>query len=181
MPEVRRLQSECMEHIADKTMVVGWREWVALPGLGIPALKAKVDTGARTSALHAYMVEPFTEHGRERVRFGLRPLRKRPDIEILCEADIYDRRIVSDSGGHREERYIIRTPLLLGNSQWDIEISLTNRDTMLFRMLLGRTAMSGRLAIDPGQSYCTGKSLRQAYAKAYSKQRYSGASKRRKP
>ncbi len=154
-----------MEHLADKRLIVGWREWVALPGLGIPALKAKIDTGARTSALHAYTVEPFTEAGSARVRFSIRPMRKRKDLELLCEADVYDRRVVSDSGGHREERYIIRTPLSIGGRQWDIELSLTNRDTMLFRMLLGRTAMSNRLVVDPERSYCTGKSLRHAYPK----------------
>ena len=154
-----------MEYTVNNRIIVGWREWVALPELGIPAIKAKVDTGARTSALHAYMVEPFTENGRERVRFGIRPLRKRKDLELLCEADVYDRRVVSDSGGHREERYIIRTPLFIGGMSRDIELSLTNRDTMLFRMLIGRTALKGRLVVDPAQSYCTGKSLRYAYPK----------------
>lgn len=154
-----------MENTGNGTMTVGWREWVALPALGIPALKAKVDTGARTSALHAYMVESFTEGGKERVRFGIRPLRKRVDLNLICEADVYDRRVVSDSGGHREERYIIRTPLYIGGWQWDMELSLTNRDTMLFRMLLGRTAMTGRLLVDPQRSYCTGKSLKDAYPK----------------
>lgn len=144
-------------------ITIGWREWVALPQLGIPAIKAKVDTGARTSALHAFEVETFAEGGVERVRFGIHPLQKRNDIEIYCVADIIDQRIVTDSGGHRENRYVIRTPVLLGETTWEIELTLTNRDTMLFRMLLGRSAMHQRLFVDPTVSYMTGRKLRRAY------------------
>lgn len=147
------------------SVVIGWREWAVLPALGIAAVKAKVDTGARTSALHAFMLESFRAGGRERVRFGIHPLQKRSRPELFCEADVLDRRIVSDSGGHREERYVIETPLRLGDNEWSIELTLTNRDTMLFRMLLGRTAMKGRFLVDPAQSYLTGTSLRRAYAR----------------
>lgn len=143
--------------------IIGWREWVAFPQLGIPAIKAKVDTGARTSALHAFELETFQEDGIARVRFGIHPLQRRDDIVLHCVADIIDQRMVSDSGGHREERYVIRTPIRVGQAQWDIELTLTNRDTMLFRMLLGRTTMHNRLVVDPSLSYVTGRKLRHAY------------------
>lgn len=145
------------------TQLIGWREWVALPELGIPALKAKIDTGARTSALHVSELECYDAPDGRRVRFVLHPLRKRSELIIACTARVIDERIVSDSGGHRERRPVIRTPLSLGGRRWPIEITLTNREDMLFRMLLGRTAMSGRLTVDPQQSYCCGRRLRHAY------------------
>jgi len=144
---------------------VGWREWVALPQLGIPGLKAKIDTGARTSALHTFRVERTRRGGVERVRFGIHPIRRRPDIEIFCEADVTDYRMVTDSGGRREKRFIIVTDVSLLGEVWPIEMSLTNRENMLFRMLLGRTAMEGRLVVDPGLSYVTGRRLARKYPK----------------
>jgi hypothetical protein len=149
-----------------ETTPVGWREWLALPPLGIPAIKAKVDTGARTSALHRFSVEAERCGGVQRVRFGIHPLRRRPDIEIYCEADVVDFRTVADSGRHRDKRYIIVTEITLLGESWPIEISLANRESMLFRMLLGRTAMEKRLIVDPARSYTTGRGLSRAYSKA---------------
>jgi len=137
--------------------VIGWREWVALPELGIAAIKAKMDTGARTSALHTFCIEPFEADGQSRVRFGIHPQMKRQNIEIFCVADLVDQRLVRDSGGHEEERYVIRTLLRFAGEQWPIEITLTDRDPMQFRMLLGRTALRPRLIIDPSRSYRMGK------------------------
>lgn len=135
---------------------IGWREWLILPELNVPAIKAKIDTGARTSALHAFFVEPFINDGCEMVRFGVHPLQKRLDVEIVCVAPVKDFREISDSGGHREMRYVIETKVLLGESSRSIEMTLTNRDNMKFRMLLGRTAMAGLLVV-PDKSYLTGR------------------------
>ena len=137
---------------------VGWREWVQLPALGLPAIKAKVDTGARTSALHAWRVEAYDCGGAPWIVFDLHPLQRNESLSWRCHAPVHDRRMVSDSGGHRERRYVIETPLELAGSQWPIEITLTDRDTMLFRMLLGRQAIRG-LRVLPEASFLTARSL----------------------
>ena len=135
---------------------LGWREWVSLPKLGVDHIKAKVDTGARTSALHAFSNEIYYEGGVKMVRFKLHPWQKRTDIEQSCTAEVIDQRMVSDSGGHRERRLVIATEVCLGDRCWPIEMTLTNRDNMQFRMLLGRTALRGRYGVDPSASYLAG-------------------------
>ena len=142
---------------------VGWREWGALPQLGIPAIKMKVDTGARTSSLHAFKLRRFRQKGVLRVQFFIHPLQRKEEIELQCVADVVDERYVTDSGGHREKRLVIVTPLQLGEEQWPVELTLTRREGMLFRMLLGRTAMRGRIAVNPGKSFLLGKTLADTY------------------
>lgn len=137
--------------------VVGWREWVALPRLGIKAVKVKVDTGARTSALHAFNVRPFKKDGRDWVRFEIHPLQRNDAVTKACVAEAVDYRWVTNSGGGREKRFVIVTELRLGSESWPIEMTLTDRDQMGFRMLLGRTSMERRLTVDPARSYCFGK------------------------
>jgi hypothetical protein len=143
--------------------IIGWKEWIALPELGIPAIKAKVDTGARTSALHTFSLEEFDSGGTRMIRFGIHPLQRRRDIELYCQAPVAERRRVKDSGGHVEKRYVIRTLATSGGLTWTIDITLTNRDTMLFRMLLGRKAIEHIFMIDPGRAYVTGRKLAKSY------------------
>ncbi|HVY53810.1 MAG TPA: ATP-dependent zinc protease [Gammaproteobacteria bacterium] len=140
--------------------VLGWREWVSLPELGLHKIKAKVDTGARTSTLHAFSLQPFTENGQEKIRFDIHPLQHNTQTVATCEAEVVDIRWVTDSGGHSEERYVIKTPLVIDGHTWPIEITLTERDTMLFRMLLARNAIRGRFSVDPARSFVMSKKLK---------------------
>lgn len=143
--------------------IIGWREWLALPDLGIRAIKAKIDTGARTSALHTFGLESFEENGILKVKFRIHPLQLRTDIHVNCIADVMDRRRVTSSDGQREMRYVIATTVVLGDFKWPVEITLTNRDSMRFRMLLGRAAVSGRMVVDPAKSYLSGRKPSRLY------------------
>ncbi len=138
---------------------LGWREWVQLPELQLGFVKAKVDTGARTSALHAFDVEPFERDGRTWVNFKVHPQQHSDELTVECSAPLKDRRHVTDSGGHRTRRYVIETAISIGDQHYRAEITLVERHDMLFRMLLGRTAMKGRFAVDPERSYCQGRHL----------------------
>ena len=146
-----------MQQQSDGRITLGWRERVSLPDLGIPQIKAKVDTGARTSALHAYFVEPYETNGEQRVKFGIHPIQGDNKTSIICDAPVLEQRNVTDSGGHLESRFFIEADILIGTTRRKIEISLTNRDTMKFRMLLGRTSLTGQFCVDPELSYCSGK------------------------
>lgn len=144
---------------APPPLILGWREWAYLPQLHLEPIRAKVDTGAKTCALHAFYIEPFVDDGRDWVRFGMHPIARRKDVVVHCQAPLVDRRQVTDSGGHRERRYVIATEIALGPRRIHAEITLTDRETMRYRMLLGRNALRG-FVIDPGRSYCQGRRRR---------------------
>jgi ribosomal protein S6--L-glutamate ligase len=133
--------------------VLGWEEWVGLPDLDLPAIKAKVDTGAKTSALHAFFIEPFGSPTRRMVRFGVHPIPGRNDVEVQCTAEVVDHREVTSSNGESELRYVIRTPVKLGDRTWPIELTLANRETMSYRMLIGRQAIQDDMLVDPATSF----------------------------
>ncbi|MCQ8184150.1 30S ribosomal protein S6--L-glutamate ligase [Parvularcula maris] len=123
------------------TLELGWEEWISLPALGLPAMKAKVDTGAKTSSLHAFTVEPFGPASKPKIRFGIHPIPERPDIEVYCSADVIDKRDVTSSNGETERRWTISTEIEIGGQKWPILLTLTDREGMTFHMLLGRQAL----------------------------------------
>ena len=142
-------------------VIIGWREWVSLPDLGIAHLKAKIDTGARSSSLHAYEIEPFEIDGKSMVRFEVHPVQRRDDISIHCEAEVHDIRPVRSSSGEVSERFVILTSVHWMGETWSVELTLANRSEMGFRMLIGREAVRGRMLVDPGRSYFGGRPLRK--------------------
>jgi hypothetical protein len=132
---------------------IGWREWVALPDLGIAAVKAKIDTGARSSSLHAFNIETFDRRGKPWVRFDVHPLQRDADATVRAEAAVLEFRHIRSSSGHQSLRPVIRTTVALAGRKWAVELTLAARDEMGFRMLLGREALRGRFVVDPGRSY----------------------------
>ena len=145
-----------------KPLVIGWREWVGLPDFGIPSIKAKVDTGARTSSLHADDVEEFERKGLTYVRFKVHPEQRTRREEIAVEALLKDRRYVRPSTGKRELRPVVVTTIQLLEQRLAIELTLTSRDAMGFRMLLGRQAVRDRFVVDPGRSFLNGKRIKNS-------------------
>lgn len=156
--------------IADK-LLIGRDEWCQLPQLNIPFIKAKVDTGAKTSALHAVNISPLKKSGGDYVAFQVYPLQGNNKIVVECEAPIVDERYITSSNGQRERRYVICTQLKLKEYEWEIELTLSNRDPLRYRMLLGREAINNRMLIHPGLSCHQGKMTKQAVVKIY--QRFS--------
>lgn len=137
--------------------IIGWREWIDLPDLGIRRLKVKVDTGARTSSLHASNIEFFARGGKRWVRFDVHPKHRDASLTVRSEALLHDQRAVRNSGGRAERRAVIHTTMRFLDEEWPIEVTLTGRSDMGFRMLLGREAIRGRFAVDPRRSYVGGK------------------------
>lgn len=132
---------------------LGWREWVCLPGLGVTDMKAKIDTGAKTSAIHAFRITEFTENGQLWVSFYIHPVQRKKRPEISCRAQVIDKRLVRSSNGKEEARYVIETDLQIGKQTWPAEFTLTNRDEMGFRALIGRQALNKRFVVDPARSF----------------------------
>lgn len=139
--------------MSDATATIGWREWVRLPDFCETPVKAKVDTGARTSSLHAYDIAEFEREGHRWVRFSFHPNQRDEETEVGAEARVVDRRMVKPSSGHEELRYVVETRLQINEEAFPIELTLTRRDAMGFRMLVGRRAMRGRFLVDPRRSY----------------------------
>jgi hypothetical protein len=137
--------------------LIGWREWAAFPDFGVGRIKAKIDTGAKTSAVHAFGVRTMEREGVLWAEFRLHPEQKRRRPEIRCAAPVVDRRRIRSSNGRVEERLVVRTVLALGGREWPIELSLANRDEMGFRLLLGRDAFRKDFVINPGKSFLLGK------------------------
>ncbi len=147
-----------MEKKKSPKKVIGWKEWFNLECLGLPAIKGKIDTGAKTSSLHAFNIENFYIEDVEYVKFDLHPLQKNKTLERRCIARVIDHRMVCDSGGKKEKRPVIESELSIGEIKMTIEITLANRDSMAFRMLLGRDAVKqGKFLVDVSRSFLQGK------------------------
>jgi hypothetical protein len=150
---VRKTKSKASGPSGAPSIVVGWREWVSLPELGAVRVKAKIDTGARTSAIHAWKIQPFEKDGASWVRFELHPNQDDNKTRIACEAPVHDSRLIKSSNGQEQRRYVISTPLRMGPYVWPIELTLTRRDEMGFRMLVGRTALKPGALVNPSKSF----------------------------
>ena len=140
----------------DEKIIIGSEEWCSFPSLGIPAIKARVDSGAKTSSMHAFDIRTLKREGQSWVSFEVHPLQQNRKTTVRCEAPISDRRVVKSSSGDTEKRYVIKVPLKMGESLFEIEVTLTNRDSMGYRMLLGREAMQHRMLVDPSASFLLG-------------------------
>jgi hypothetical protein len=155
--EKRKGQKKARKKVREPLPVIGWREWVALPGLGVARVKAKIDTGARSSSLHAFNLREIERDGARWVRFKVHPLQRDTTLTVTCEAELLEWRTVRSSTGVEELRPVIVTDVELLGRRWAIELSLTRRDEMGFRMLLGRQAVRRRFLIDSGGSFKGGR------------------------
>jgi hypothetical protein len=145
--------------------VIGWREWVSLEQFGIPTIKAKVDSGARSSSLHVFELDEFEREGQKWARFKVHPIQKNSEVEVEVEAPILEHRSVRSSSGKAQVRPVVQTTISMMGQSWPIEITLASRDKMKFRMLLGRQAFRGRFLLDAGVSFCGGRPQRKSRKK----------------
>ncbi|OLT16800.1 hypothetical protein BJF80_05705 [Serinicoccus sp. CUA-874] len=144
-------------HSITEQTVVGWREWVQIPQVDVPWIKAKIDTGAKTSAIHAFDLRSFDRDGRDWVSFAVHPWQATAQDEVAVELPVHDSRSVRSSSGHEEQRYVVRLPVVLGGREVPVEVTLTDRDEMGFRMLIGREALVQGYVVDPALSYAGGR------------------------
>lgn len=144
-------------HSITEQTVVGWREWVQIPQVDVPWIKAKIDTGAKTSAIHAFDLRSFDRDGRDWVSFAVHPWQATAQDEVAVELPVHDSRSVRSSSGHEEQRYVVRLPVVLGGREVPVEVTLTDRDEMGFRMLIGREALVQGFLVDPSLSYAGGR------------------------
>jgi ribosomal protein S6--L-glutamate ligase len=148
--------------------IIGWKEWFGLDSISLPAIKGKIDTGAKTSSLHAFNIESFYIEDVEYVKFDIHPLQKNKSLARTCMARVIDHRMVSDSSGRKEKRFVIKSDLRIGGRSIRIELTLANRDTMAFRMLLGREAIKqAKMLVDTSKSFLQGKLKRNEILKLY--------------
>ena len=138
-------------------LLIGRNEWTSLPDLSVPAIKAKIDTGAKTSSLHAVNIKKIKRSGRVYVKYDVYPIQNNDEVIVSCQSRVIDERFIMSSNGHKEHRCVISTTLCLGDQMWPIEISLADRDALRYKMLLGREALSQCTLIDPGASCCQGR------------------------
>ncbi|EMI43587.1 MULTISPECIES: ATP-dependent zinc protease [Pirellulaceae] len=141
--------------------IIGWREWVGLPDLNVRQIKAKIDTGARSSSIHAFDVETYMQDDIERVRFSIHPFQNRDDVHINADVPILERRHVRSSNGEVAERIVIRTQLEILQRRAFVDLTLANRDAMGFRMLVGREAIRNHFLVDPAASFLAGRHHRR--------------------
>jgi len=153
-------------------IIVGSEEWCSFPSLGVPAIKARVDSGAKTSSMHAFNIQKFRREGESWVSFEVHPLQNNRRVVIRCERPVIDKRVVKSSSGISETRYVIGATIKAGTETWDIELTLANRDSMGYRMLLGREAMSGRMLVDPSLSFCLGEVSDDSIDELYGKKKH---------
>lgn len=156
-PLVKTLMAKSDRKLTPPSKTIGWREWLTLPDLGVEAVKAKIDTGARTSSLHASHIRKFERDGKTWVRFDVHPLQKNSRICVHAEAEVLEFREIRSSSGHLDRRPVVVTTVTWNGESWPVEMTLSSRDKMGFRMLLGREAIRGRFAVDAGVSWYGGK------------------------
>ncbi len=152
---------------SQEKIILGSEEWFSFPRLGIPAIKARVDSGAKTSSIHAFNIQSFKRNGQPWVSFEIHPLQNNRRAVVRCESEVVDRRVVKSSSGVGEKRYVIREPVTVNGNQWEVELTLTNRDSMGYRMLFGREGMAGRVLVDPDASYRLGEPTDSEILKIY--------------
>jgi hypothetical protein len=165
-PSTARTPSERPGKATDERAVLGWREWVSLPDFGVRTIKAKLDTGARTSSLHAFKLRRYMRDGVDMARFEVHPVQRSDAASVEVEAEVVDEREVRTSSGQVETRPVVVTTLQIGDARWEVEVTLTRRDEMGFRLLLGRQALRGRVLVDPQRSYQVGRKRSEAVTRS---------------